>query len=111
MLAHWDRDGRVALLPWSDPVAKEWMAILSPSSRDSSMHVRVPEGPLQSGSDALLTVLATLPGTSWLASAAERVSLLRKMLSWSYMLVSRSRGHLSRMVPDRPGVVRRPRLQ
>ena len=51
------------------------------------MHVQEPEGPLRSGGDALIAVLAALPGSGWLARLAERVGPLRGTLAWGYALV------------------------
>lgn len=111
LMARWDRAGRMALLPWSEPLAREWMAALPAATRDRSMHVQEPEGPLRSGGDALIAVLAALPGSGWLARLAERVGPLRGTLAWGYALVARNRGPLSRVVPERPAVVRRPGLR
>ena len=103
----WDRAGRLALLPWSDPQALLWMADLTPTVRDASMHVRLPDGVLLHSGDAMVVLLDALPGVRWLGALARRSNTVRALVGWQYGLAARNRALLSRLVPNRPPVERR----
>ena len=107
----WDGRRCLALLPWSDPLAREWMAALASDARERSMHVMQPDGVLLSGGDAFVAVIAVLPGLGWLARLAGRVDWVRRLLGGAYRLVAANRGPLSRIVPNRPAAVQRPAVR
>jgi predicted DCC family thiol-disulfide oxidoreductase YuxK len=103
----WDRAGRFDILPWSDAEAVGWLRGLAPALRDRSMHLRDADGRLHSQDDALLQLLALLPGGGMVAVGARRLPFLRWALAGGYDLVARNRARLSRLVPDTPPVTRR----
>ena len=106
-IRRWDRAGRFDILPWSDPQAAGWLRGLTPALRDRSMHLRDADGRLHSQDDALLQMLALLPGGGVVAAGARRLPCLRWALARGYDLVARNREWLSRLVPDTPPVIRR----
>ncbi|MEX2237553.1 MAG: DUF393 domain-containing protein [Dehalococcoidia bacterium] len=108
LVQRWDRRGRLAILPFSDPFATERMASLDPDLRERSMHVAYPDGSLASGGQAMIALLKHLPGAGWLGRLAERFPPLGWLVGRSYFLVANRRGFFSRLVTDRPAPIRRP---
>ncbi len=106
-IRRWDRAGRFDILPWSDAQAAGWLRGLSPALRDRGMHLRDGDGRLHSQDDALLALLALLPGGGGVAAGARRLPPLRWALARGYGLVARNRGRLSRLAPDTPPITRR----
>ena len=103
----WDRAGRLALLPWSDPQALAWMQDLTPAGRDRSMHVRLPDGALLHSDEALVALLEALPGLRWLGALARRSGVVQRLVGGGYGLAAHNREILSRLVPNRAPVERR----
>jgi predicted DCC family thiol-disulfide oxidoreductase YuxK len=108
LIKAWDRRGRMALLPFSDPEARQMMSAIVSELRERSMHVVQPSGAIESGGDAMVAVLEALPGLRWLAWLSRRVSLVRGAVAWTYFVVASRRDFFSRLVPNRPAPVRWP---
>ncbi|HEX5939668.1 MAG TPA: DUF393 domain-containing protein [Dehalococcoidia bacterium] len=108
LIRAWDRQGRMALLPFSDTTARNLMAPIGPELRERSMHVVQPSGAIESGGDAMVAVLEVLPGLRWLAWLARRVGFVHSIVSWAYFAVATRRDFFSKLVPNRAAPVRRP---
>ena len=101
----------LGFLPWSSPTAQAWLARLPPAVQDRSMHLKLPDGTLVSGGRVMAATLASVRGLKWLGWLAEKVPVAGRLLAWLYDFVARHREFLSRCVPDRPPVIREPRLR
>jgi predicted DCC family thiol-disulfide oxidoreductase YuxK len=98
-LMAWDRAGRLAVVPFRDPLGASLTAEVPVGERFGSLHARGPDGRMVSGPDALALVLRRLPGGRALrAGGAHRL----------YRPVARRRARLGRLVPDRAPVRRVP---
>lgn len=98
-LAAWDRAGRLAVVPFRDPLGAALAAGVPEGQRFGSLHARGPDGRVVSGPDALALMLGRLPGGRALrAAGAHRL----------YWPVARRRGRFGRLVPDRAPVRRVP---
>ena len=104
------RTEELAFLPWSSHIAEAWFGDLEPQLRDLSMHLKLPGGALVSGNAVLGATLAHVRGLKWIAWIARDVRAAGSLLAWAYGLVARHREFLSKFVPDRPPVIREPRL-
>jgi predicted DCC family thiol-disulfide oxidoreductase YuxK len=102
------RRRELAFLPWSTPRAEAWLCGLPAGVRDASMHLKLPDGALVSGDGVLGATLARVRGLKWLAWLGRRLPPAGRLLAWSYGLVARHRDLLSRLVPERPPVMREP---
>lgn len=100
LIVHWDRAGRLSVLPWSHPIARTSLRRVDPALRNRSMHVLDAGGRLHSPDAAVPNVLRCLPGCGWLGSAALARPWLRRALWRAYQTVARRRGQLSRLTPD-----------
>ncbi|HEX2519886.1 MAG TPA: DCC1-like thiol-disulfide oxidoreductase family protein, partial [Castellaniella sp.] len=108
LVSRWDGRGTLGLLPFSSPAAIELMAPLDPAVRDRSMHLVAEDGSIASAGEAMVDLLEFLPGLRWLGRLGHRIAPLGALIGWSYRLVAGNRGFLSRIVPDRPSVMRLP---
>jgi predicted DCC family thiol-disulfide oxidoreductase YuxK len=110
-LCHFARRRELGFLPWSNGIAEAWLGGLEPGARDVSMHLKLPDGTLMSGTGVLGATLASVRGLKWMAWLAENVPGAGRLLAWQYGLVAGHRGCLSRFVPDRPAVIHQPGLR
>ncbi len=101
----------LAFLPWSSAIAEAWLSGLTPKVRDRSMHLKRSDGTLISGGSAFAATLANVRGLKWIAGLAEDVPMAGALLARQYDFFAGHREFLSRCVPDRPPVVREPRLK
>lgn len=101
----------LGLLPWSSGVAAAWLADLAPGVRDRSMHLKLPDGMLVSGNAVFVATLAHVRGLRWMAWVGKNVPGAGSILAWQYGFLAKRRNSLSRFVPDRPAVLREPRMQ
>ncbi|HXF95740.1 MAG TPA: DUF393 domain-containing protein [Gemmatimonadales bacterium] len=61
----WDRDGRIAVVPFQDREAVERFGIALPALA-AAMHLLLPDGRVFAGADAVPELLKLLPGKGWL---------------------------------------------
>jgi predicted DCC family thiol-disulfide oxidoreductase YuxK len=99
LMVAWDRRGRLAVVPFRDPLGVALAAGVPAGERFGALHARGPDGRLVSGPDALALVLACLPGTAPLRAAG---------VHRLYGALARRRSRLGRWVPDRAPVRRVP---
>jgi hypothetical protein len=102
---------RLAILPWSHELAQTWMAPLSPAVRDASMHLKLRDGRLLSGPETFVELVGCFRGGGLVRRLAQAVPPADRALRAAYSLVAGRRGPLSRLVPDRPALVREPHLR
>jgi len=95
-----DRRRRLAFLTLRDPEAEALLAGVPEGRRFESVRLAEPGGALLAGGAAVAAVLGHL--------VAGPLRRLGPLLEPSYALVSRHRGRLGRLVPDRPGPRRYP---
>jgi predicted DCC family thiol-disulfide oxidoreductase YuxK len=62
----WDREHRVALIPFQDERAVAAFAIEAPALA-AAMHLLLPDGRVFAGADAIPELLRLLPGKRWMA--------------------------------------------
>lgn len=98
-MAAWDRSGRLAIVPFRDPLGATLAARLPEGERFGSVHARGPDGEIANGPAALGLILSQLPG----GPALRAVGVHR--LYWP---VARRRGRIGRLVPDLAPVRRVP---
>ena len=101
----------LGFLPWSSATAEAWLVDLEPRIRDRSMHLKLPDGTLVSGNAVLLMTLAHVRPLKWVAWLGGHVPGAASLIAWQYGLVAGHREFFSRLVPDRPPVIREPRVQ
>ena len=65
-VARWDREHRIALVPFQDEARVARFAIPLPALA-AAMHLVLPDGRTFAGADATAEVLRLLPGKRWLA--------------------------------------------
>jgi predicted DCC family thiol-disulfide oxidoreductase YuxK len=111
MLFRVARRRELGFLPWSSDLAEAWLGGLEPTARDRSMHLKLPDGTLVSGNGVLGATLASVRGLKWIAWLAANVPPAGRFLAWQYGVVAGHREFFSRLVPDRPPVIRKPRVQ
>ena len=111
MLCRFARRRELGFLPWSSGIAEAWLAGLAPGVLDRSMHLKLPDGRLVSGNAVLAATLAHVRGLKWVAWLDKNVPGASSFLAWQYGVLAGHRESLSRFVPDRPAVIREPRLQ
>jgi hypothetical protein len=75
------------------------------------MHLKLPDGTLVSGDGVFAATLAHTRGLKWLAWLATHVPGPGWLLGGLYGFVAGHRDLFSRVVPNRPPVVREPRLR
>lgn len=90
-MAEWDRSGRLAIVPFRDPLGAALAAGLPEGERFGSVHARGPDGEIASGPAALRLILSRLPGGRALRAAGVH------RLYWP---VARRRGRIGPLVPD-----------
>ena len=66
IVSHWDRHGRVALIPFQDQARVAAFHIPLPALA-AAMHLVLPDGRVFAGADAVAELLRLLPGRRWLA--------------------------------------------
>jgi predicted DCC family thiol-disulfide oxidoreductase YuxK len=98
-MAAWDRAGRLAIVPFRDPLGAALAARLPDGVRHGSVHARGPDGRIASGPAALALILSRLSGGRALRAAGVH------RLYWP---VARRRGRIGRLVPDLAPVRRVP---
>ncbi|MGE3074244.1 MAG: thiol-disulfide oxidoreductase DCC family protein [Dehalococcoidia bacterium] len=111
LLFHLARGSELSFLPWSSPLAQEWIRDLTPEVRDASMHLKLPDGTLQSGAGVLALTLAHVRGLKWIAWLSARIPLLRRYIAWQYAFVAGRREFFSKIVPNRAPVRRDPAVR
>lgn len=102
------RSRELAVLPWSTPYAATWLEEITPEVRDTSMHLKLPDGSLLSGYSVLGATLANVRGLKWIAWLERRVPGFGTYLAWQYGFVVRRREFFSRAVPNRAPIRRDP---
>ncbi len=102
------RRRELSILPWSSAIAGAWLAGLPPSVRDLSMHLKLPDGTLVGGDAVLIATLTHVRGLKWVAWLGRHVPWAGSFVAWQYRFVARHREAFSRLVPDRPPVMREP---
>ena len=64
-LGRWDRERRIALVPYQDPAAVGPLGVALPALA-AAMHLVLPDGRIFAGADAVPEMLRYLPGKRWL---------------------------------------------
>lgn len=100
-------DEVLALLPYDDPAAAEFVVFLERGRIEDSWQLIEPDGRRLTHGHALVRLLEVLPATRWLGRVLRvgRLTWLATAVDW---LISKSRPYASRLVPDRPGPRRWP---
>ena len=83
-LQRWDREHRLALLPFQDHARVAAFGIPLPALA-AAMHLVLPDGRVLAGADAAPEILRLLPGKRWLARAFSIPGVLplaRRVYAW-----------------------------
>ena len=64
-LRGWDREARIALVPFQDAAAVRRLGLALPAVA-AAMHLALPDGRVFAGADAVPEMLRLLPGKRWL---------------------------------------------
>jgi predicted DCC family thiol-disulfide oxidoreductase YuxK len=107
LVSRLDRTEGLALLPYDDPEAAEFVVFLERGRIEESWQLIEVDGRRLTHGDALVRLLELLPATRWLGRAlrAGRLTWLATALD---RVISKARPFASRFVPDRPGPRRWP---
>ena len=84
LVARWDRDHRVALIPFQDRAQVAAFALPLPALA-AAMHLVLPDGRVFAGADAAAELLRLLPGKRWLADTFALPGVLpvaRRVYAW-----------------------------
>jgi predicted DCC family thiol-disulfide oxidoreductase YuxK len=84
MVAKWDREHRVTLIPFQDQARVAAFRIPLPALA-AAMHLVLPDGRVLAGADAAADVLRLLPGKQWLAGVFAVPGMLpvaRRVYGW-----------------------------
>jgi predicted DCC family thiol-disulfide oxidoreductase YuxK len=102
-----DRHRRLALLPYDDPDAAQFVVFLERGRIEESWQLIKRDGTRLTHGDALIELLESLSVTRWLGRALRwaRLTWLATAADW---VISKARPFTSRFVPDRPGPRRWP---
>ncbi|MBI3648648.1 MAG: DUF393 domain-containing protein [Actinobacteria bacterium] len=95
-----DRQGRLALLPFDDPLAAVDLARLPDEKRYSAFHLVAPAGRIRSGEEAVLPTLDLLAGGKELAAVLRLAPGGELAVRGAYRWVARNRTTLERLFPD-----------
>lgn len=107
LVARLDRRERLALLPFDDPEAAQFVVFLERGRIEESWQLIECDGRRLTHGDAFVKLLETLDLTRRVAGFL-RVTRLTRLAGLIDRLISRSRPHLARLVPDGPGPRRWP---
>lgn len=107
LVARLDTKKALALLPYDDPSAAEFVVFLERGRIEDSWQLVEPDGRRLTHGDALVRLLEILPATRWLGRVLRvgRLTWLATVVDW---VISKSRPYASHLVPDRPGPRRWP---
>ena len=111
LLSRFARRRELGFLPWSSGIAEAWLAALTADVRDRSMHLKLPDGTLVSGNAVLAATLSQVRGLKWIAWLGRNLPGAATTLAWQYGFIAGHREAFARFVPDRPPVVREPRVR
>lgn len=103
-IARHDRGGRIALLPYQDPAARDLVPDLPPERFAGEMQLILPDGRVVGGATAIAESLRVLPGYRWLG-ALLRLPPILWMARRLYAVIARNRRRISRslcLVPALP---------
>lgn len=107
LLVRLDRRERLALLPYDDPEAAEFVVFLERGRIEKSWQLIEPDGTRLTHGDAVVRLLETVDATRWLGVLL-RASRLTWLATALDRLISRARPYASRIVPNKPGPRRWP---
>jgi predicted DCC family thiol-disulfide oxidoreductase YuxK len=102
-----DKKGRLALLPFDDPSAAEFVVFLQRGRIEESWQLIEPDGRRFTHGHALVRLLEILAPTRWLGGAL-RAGRLTWLATRIDKVILRTRPFAARFVPDRPGPRRWP---
>jgi predicted DCC family thiol-disulfide oxidoreductase YuxK len=107
LLERLDKRGRLALLPFDDPAAAEFVVFLERGRIEESWQLIECDGRRLTHGDAFLRLLEIVDRTRWIARAlkALRLERLAGAVDWA---ISRSRPYLARVVRNGPAPRRWP---
>jgi predicted DCC family thiol-disulfide oxidoreductase YuxK len=107
LVARLDKRQRLALLPYDDPDAAQFVVFLERGRIEESWQLIEPDGRRLTHGDALVRLLQVLLPTRRLGRVLHAPWLVR-LATIVDRLISKARPFLSRFVPDRPGPRRWP---
>ena len=94
LVARWDRDRRVTLIPFQDHARVAGFALPLPALA-AAMHLVLPDGRVFAGADAAAELLRLFPGKRWVAEICTLPGVL-PVLRRAYAWVARRRHCLVR---------------
>ena len=108
-IAALDHRRQFAILPFDDPAAEALLSSVPAERRWESIHITHTDGGTVSEGDALIELTRLLPGGDLVADAASKNRSIRQVFGWGYQFIASNRALLSRIVPNVPPPLRRPR--
>jgi predicted DCC family thiol-disulfide oxidoreductase YuxK len=107
LVARLDSRAAVALLPYDDPEAAEFVVFLERGRIEESWQLIEPDGTRLTHGDAFVRLLEVLGRTRWLGRAM-RAARLTRLAGVIDRVISKARPFAGRFVPDGPGPRRWP---
>ena len=102
-----DKDGKLAILPFDDPNAAQFVVFLTEDQLKHSWQLIECDGTRLTKGDAAVRLMEYLKPTRWLGKLC-RPRPLTTFVGWIDHLISISRPKLSHLVPKGPGPRRWP---